>query len=377
MARDLPSERPKFDRARDTPGRDAYAMRVAARAKTKKMLRPVQRAPQTTNRDGGLDEALTGFAKSTAKAAGRYLFDTLASGQSSQRPGRSTMRRTVNSTPLRAGLAAAETTANVIAGPETAKALRGRDFSPWLFGAEMGMMAFPGGPGKGRLIPNRPIWRAATANPEWEIIRNKKYDVIVGMMGRKQKLYGSHRFGTAQVSRSRQVLRNLERRGAAPGPPATNPADQAAYYEAAINQARRDVESAMLERKKAGVDWDFSAVPTGTRQPHASISMQVSPDETYVDFLGALTKTVQSEGDPRNLLPYTGATYDPLEVPPSVLSQLMMQALIPRRNLKAFVINDELEKFIFRMQRKGLWERLGIPNIEFTQENPWQSGTMR
>lgn len=332
--------------ARDTPGRDAYAMRQAARKKTKTMF------------PGRVDT--NDLKASVAHKIQTKQYVTPAERKALAKTGAFGLRGTVGKA-VKLGL----DVTGVSAIPKTV------NDAYWSFTNPLDRLT-----GKGRAsqqsmtvpIFGRPVWRAPTRNPDWEIIRNKKYDTVIGLQGRKPKLWGSHRYGTPRLAQTRRSLRSTER---------VPPAAQSEYYQAMLNQARRDVQEAIRVRREAGVDWTFSAVPRGTREPHASIEMQVGPSETYVDFLGTLKKTIEHEGDARNLIPYAGPFYDPLDVPPSVLSQLMLQALIPRRNLKAFVINDELEQFINRMQRKGMFERLGLPNIGFTQENPWESGSMR
>lgn len=343
MARDLPSERPKFDRSRDTPGRDAYAMRMAARKKTKNMF------------EGRGDTS--DLKASVAAKIRNKQYVTPAERAALAKTGAFGLRGPVGKA-VKVGL----DVTGISAIPQSVSdaywsVTHPRDRLMGRGRAEQQTMAWVGG--------LRPQLRVPTRDPGWEIIRNKQRDVLVGLSGR-YPYYKKPR--GADTLRATQNYTRAERQMQQIG----NYDD--AIAQAILNQARRDRDQARIDRKTVPSEFTFSAVPTGTREAHATMQMNVFPEETYIDYISKLTDPFTRRGEDNLMqgqLDQFGATmphfgYQPREVPIPVMLQLMMNALGPEKPMRSWIVNEQLE----RAMRKYAM-RAGLP---MTFDNGWGGG---
>lgn len=188
--------------------------------------------------------------------------------------------------------------------------------------------------------PNKlfPSARMPTPHPDWEIVRNRERDTVVGLTGRlsHQRLPRND-----PVVAARYNVDIARRIGASQR--------QLQTYEMALRNAIQDKAFSPL-------DLAFSAVPRGTRQAQATIGMRVDPQVNYVDWIAKLAdpETLAREQRAfarfRDLPDYLD--YEPQMVPPNVMMQLMALALGPEKPIRASFANRELGDKLLRLARR-------------------------
>ena len=228
----------------------------------------------------------------------------------------------------------------------------------------------------------RPHRRVPTVHEEWEILKNKPGEPIVGLAGteewhkggRKGRLRGTREQiadAASQVAEYQALGRNDP----------TTVGDE--NFQIMLDQAMRRLryaqdryDLARNPRSRHGTpeEWSFSAVEAGTNLPHQSLTMQVTPNRVYVPTYGDLTKTqVARPNSPLNrrqnqLLGDRMLGYrEPKAVPPQVSMQLMLNALGPEKPVAADIINRPLYDML---RRAGDQRGIDMRDLSYAGTDP-------
>jgi hypothetical protein len=306
--------------ARDTPGRDAFAMRQAARKKTLTM--PIGRVntdelkAATTHKPGTLRQYQLP-KRAPARNVAIDAFKALG----------------LHPKPIKQTLSDAKWS---FTHPKERLLGQGRakeQSMTWVGALRGGGIHFDA---------KKPSWRVPTNDPEWEIVRNKSGDLIAGLMGLKpyepinlrKAQAGVVQAKRGSVRRYAKAMNSLERRtksGEAGADDLMMATNLRQLYEVQSGALR----SAALDRRNQGIPWAFSAVKPGTREAHATLNFDLYPHKVDVDVLSELYEAQGRHGKP----PFD---YQAEPVPNPVMMQLMMNALGPEKDVYSFFANQEL-----------------------------------